>query len=104
AVLSAVDDSLAEVAQAAEPHPGVAEVQERHAAVLDEAREDQLTKIRERGRRTARENIADLVDPGSFVEYGPLVIAAQTRRRSVEDLIRRTSGDGLLGGTATVDG
>ncbi|GAA4509684.1 acetyl-CoA carboxylase family protein [Brevibacterium yomogidense] len=104
AVLGAVDDSHAEVAQEAEPHPGVAEVQERHAAVLDEAREDQLTKIRERGRRTARENIADLVDPGSFVEYGPLVIAAQTQRRSVEDLIRRTSGDGLLGGTATVDG
>jgi acetyl-CoA carboxylase carboxyltransferase component len=44
------------------------------------------------------------VDPCSFVEYGPLVIAAQTQRRSVEDLIRRTSGDGLLGGTATVEG
>ena len=87
-----------------EPHPGVAEVQERHAAVLDDAREDQLESIRARGRRTARENIADLVDPGSFVEYGPLIIAAQTQRRSVEELIRRTSGDGLLGGTATVEG
>jgi acetyl-CoA carboxylase carboxyltransferase component len=91
-------------AEAHEPHPGVAEVQERHAAVLDDAREDQLERIRARGRRTARENIADLVDPGSFVEYGPLIIAAQTQRRSVEDLIRRTSGDGLLGGTATVEG
>lgn len=87
-----------------EPHPGVAEVQNRHAAVGDEAREDQLAKIRKRGRRTARENIDDLVDPGSFVEYGPLVIAAQTRRRSVEDLIAKTSGDGLIGGPATIDG
>ena len=87
-----------------EPHPGVAEVQNRHAAVGDEAREDQLAKIRKRGRRTARENIDDLVDSGSFVEYGPLVIAAQTRRRSVEDLIAKTSGDGLIGGPATIDG
>lgn len=104
AVLSQVSGEHEADARAHEPHPGVAEVQERHAAVLDEAREDQLERIRARGRRTARENIADLVDPGSFVEYGPLVIAAQTQRRSVEDLIRRTSGDGLLGGTATVEG
>jgi acetyl/propionyl-CoA carboxylase alpha subunit len=104
AVLSQVTGEDAGDAAAHEPHPGVAEVQERHAAVLDDAREDQLERIRARGRRTARENIADLVDPCSFVEYGPLVIAAQTQRRSVEDLIRRTSGDGLLGGTATVEG
>ena len=86
------------------PHPGVAEVRDRHAALADEEREDALASIRARGRRTARENIADLVDPGSFVEYGPLVIAAQTRRRSVEELVARTSGDGLIGGVATIDG
>ncbi|WP_029089843.1 acetyl-CoA carboxylase family protein [Brevibacterium album] len=88
----------------AQPHPGVAEVRERHAAVLDEARGEAVAKTHARGRRTARENIAALVDAGSFVEYGPLVIAAQTRRRSVEELIAKTSGDGLLGGTARVDG
>ena len=104
AVLSSVTGEAGAETDAHEPHPGVAEVQERHAAVLDDAREDQLESIRARGRRTARENIADLVDPGSFVEYGPLIIAAQTQRRSVEELIRRTSGDGLLGGTATVEG
>ncbi len=36
--------------------------------------------------------------PGSFVEYGPLVIAAQRRRRTVEDLIARTPADGLVAG------
>ena len=34
----------------------------------------------------------------SFVEYGPLVIAAQRRRRTVDDLIARTPADGLVGG------
>lgn len=104
AVLSGIAEQDEDAAQEVEPHPGVAEVQERHAAVLDEAREKHLTKIRDRGRRTARENIADLVDPESFVEYGPLAIAAQTQRRSVEDLIEKTSGDGLIGGVATVEG
>lgn len=104
AVLSGAELGETEEVVASEPHPGVAEVQARHADVRDEAREDQLAKIRSRGRRTARENIDDLVDPGSLVEYGPLVIAAQTRRRSVDDLIAKTSGDGLIGGPATVDG
>src|ERR1700683_550821 len=56
------------------------------------------------GRRTARENLADLVDPGSFVEYGALAIAAQRRRRSLDDLIARTPADGLVMGSATVEG
>lgn len=104
AVVTGAAAAGADAAEEAAPHPDVAEVRERHAAVADEEREDALAGIRARGRRTARENIADLVDPGSFVEYGPLVIAAQTRRRSVEDLIARTSGDGLIGGVATIDG
>ena len=104
AVLSGIGLGGADGPAASEPHPGVADVQARHAAVRDEAREEQLAKIRSRGRRTARENIDNLVDPGSFVEYGPLVIAAQTRRRGIDDLIAKTSGDGLIGGPATVDG
>ena len=56
------------------------------------------------GRRTARENIADLADPGSFTEYGALTIAAQRRRRPLDDLIARTPADGLVLGTASVDG
>ena len=34
------------------------------------------------GLRTARENVADLCDPGSFSEYGALALAAQRARRS----------------------
>jgi acetyl-CoA carboxylase carboxyltransferase component len=48
--------------------------------------------------------VADLLDPGSFVEYGPLAIAAQRRRRPVDELITRTPADGLVAGVGTVDG
>ncbi|MCB0993407.1 MAG: biotin carboxylase, partial [Acidimicrobiales bacterium] len=53
-------------------------------------------------RRTARENIADLLDDGSFIEYGPLVLAAQRKRRTLQELIEKTPGDGLVGGIGTV--
>jgi acetyl-CoA carboxylase carboxyltransferase component len=56
------------------------------------------------GGRTARENVDDLVDPGSFVEYGRFAIAAQRQRRDLADLIERTPADGLVAGTARVDG
>ncbi|MFN8041179.1 MAG: carboxyl transferase domain-containing protein [Acidimicrobiales bacterium] len=84
--------------------PDLAEVLERHAIGLDDARPDAVAKRRKTGHRTARENVEDLCDPGSFVEYGPLVIAAQRRRRSVEELIERTPADGLVGGVGAVDG
>ena len=58
----------------------------------------------ERGRRTARENLGELVDAGTFVEYGPLLFAAQERRRTREELIARTPADGLVGGVGDVDG
>ncbi len=79
-------------------------VSRRHAQTLDAARPDAVARRREQGRRTARENLADLVDPGSFVEYGPLMFAAQERRRPREELIARTPADGLVAGTATIHG
>jgi acetyl-CoA carboxylase carboxyltransferase component len=84
--------------------PDLAEVVDRHRIGLDEARPAAVERRRASGRRTARENIADLVDPGSFIEYGPLVIAAQARRRSHEDLIANTPADGMVGGIGTVNG
>jgi acetyl-CoA carboxylase carboxyltransferase component len=80
------------------------EVIDRHAIGLDGRRPAAVARRRARGRRTARENVADLVDDGTFVEYGPLVIAAQRRRRSVEDLIASTPADGLVGGIGEVNG
>jgi acetyl-CoA carboxylase carboxyltransferase component len=82
----------------------LADVVERHAVGLDAARADAVARRRATGQRTARENVDDLVDPGTFVEFGPLAIAAQRRRRPVEDLIARTPADGLVGGVGTVDG
>ncbi|MBF6067468.1 carboxyl transferase domain-containing protein [Nocardia farcinica] len=83
--------------------PDLAEVLERHRGVLDEARPDAVAKRHRLGRRTARRNIDDLVDAGSFVEYGALAVAAQRLRRSQEDLIANTPADGLIGGVATVN-
>ncbi|MBE3603949.1 carbamoyl-phosphate synthase large subunit [bacterium] len=84
--------------------PDLAEVYERHEIGLDANRPDAVARRRKTGQRTARENINDLCDPGSFVEYGPLVIAAQRRRRSIDDLIRRTPADGMVVGIGRVNG
>jgi acetyl-CoA carboxylase carboxyltransferase component len=81
----------------------LSEVDARHLSITDEQRSEAVSKRRARGRRTARENLADLVDAGSFVEYGPLVIAAQRRRRSLDDLIANTPADGLVGGIGDVN-
>jgi acetyl-CoA carboxylase carboxyltransferase component len=89
---------------AAGPRPDLAEVLERHAVGLDAARPDAVARRRRTGQRTARENVDDLLDPGSLVEYGPTVIAAQRRRRPVAELIEKTPGDGLVGGIGTVGG
>jgi acetyl-CoA carboxylase carboxyltransferase component len=86
------------------PRADLAEVRARHEGVLDAARPEAVARRRRTGSRTARENVDDLVDPGSFVEYGPLLIAAQRRRRSVEELIRATPADGLVAGIGRVDG
>jgi len=70
----------------------------------DAAREEAVGRRHEAGRRTARENIDDLVDPGSLVEYGRFAVAAQRGRREMQDLIERTPADGLIAGTATIEG
>ena len=82
----------------------LAEVRARHAIGLDAARPAAVARRRDAGRRTARENIAALVDPGSFTEYGALALAAQRRRRGLEDLIEATPADGLVTGLGTVNG
>ena len=84
--------------------PDLAKVRERHRTGLDEGRPEVTERRHAAGRRTARENIANLVEEGSFTEYGALTIAAQRRRRSLDDLIARTPADGVVIGTATVGG
>ncbi|TDC93394.1 ATP-grasp domain-containing protein [Saccharopolyspora aridisoli] len=82
--------------------PDLDELRERQAVTQDSARPEAVAKRHRLRRRTARENISDLVDPGSFVEYGSLVLAAQRSRRSEQDLITNTPADGLVGGVATI--
>lgn len=83
--------------------PDLAEMIARHAITLDENRPASVERRRKTNQRTARENVAQLVDEGSFVEYGSLAIAAQRRRRKVDDLIMNTPADGLISGVATVN-
>ena len=84
--------------------PDLDEVRRRHALGLDPARPESVERRRRTGQRTTRENIADLCDPDSFVEYGALVVAAQRRRRTFDELIHRTPADGLVSGVGTVAG
>ena len=77
---------------------------DRRALTEDAARPEAVARRHDAGGRTARENVDDLVDPGSFVEYGRFAIAAQRRRRELDDLIARTPADGLIAGTARVNG
>jgi acetyl-CoA carboxylase carboxyltransferase component len=80
------------------------EVLARHAATLDAQRPEAVAKRRARGQRTARENIADLCDAGSFIEYGALALAAQASRRTQADLIANTPADGMVTGIGSVNG
>jgi acetyl-CoA carboxylase carboxyltransferase component len=88
---------------AAEERADLAELLARRALTEDAARPEAVARRHAAGGRTARENLADLVDAGSFVEYGRFAIAAQRGRRELDDLIARTPADGFIGGTATVN-
>ena len=79
-------------------------VLDRHARTLDAARPESMAARHARGLRSARENIADLCDAGSFSEYGALAVAAQSRRRSAEELIAQTPADGMVTGIGSVNG
>ena len=84
--------------------PDLAEVLERQALTRDERRPDAVERRRRTGQRTARENVDDLVDEGSLIEYGALVVAARRQRHSMEELVRRTPADGLVAGIGRVNG
>jgi acetyl-CoA carboxylase carboxyltransferase component len=84
------------------PAARLAELRARLARTTDEGRPDAVQRRRATGQRTARENIADLVDPGSFVEYGALALAAQRQRHSEADLVQKSPADGLVCGVGTV--
>ncbi len=84
--------------------PDLAEMLARRALTRDDKRPDAVARRRKTWQRTVRENIDDLVDPGTFIEYGPLTVAAQRRRRGLEDLLSRSPADGLITGIGRING
>ena len=100
--------AAADADEAAEPTHGLRAdllaMQSRHAFTLDAHRPEAVARRHALGMRTARENIADLCDSGSFIEYGALAIAAQLSRRTLEDLIANTPADGMVTGIGSVNG
>ncbi len=83
--------------------PELTELRQRLHATKDEGRPEAVARRRKTGQRTARENISDLVDPGSFIEYGGLALAAQHQRHSIEELVKNSPADGLIAGIGTVN-
>lgn len=84
--------------------PDLKEVLDRHQLTLDDARPQAVARRRAKQQLTARENIENLCDPGTFVEYGPLALAAQRQRRSVEELIEKSPADGMVTGLGAING
>jgi acetyl-CoA carboxylase carboxyltransferase component len=87
-----------------EPREDLAELLRRREQTEDAARPERVARRHESGGRTARENVEDLIDPGSWVEYGRLAMAAQRQRREHDDLAVNTAADGLVAGTARIGG
>ena len=86
------------------PRGDLQRVRERHAFTQDAGRPEAVAKRHAQGLRTARENMADLCDADSFVEYGALAVAAQRSRRTEADLIQNTPADGMVTGLGRVNG
>ncbi|GAB4321060.1 MAG: pyruvate carboxylase [Dehalococcoidia bacterium] len=95
-----------QVSQEVDPdyiRPDLAEIIERHRLTFDEARPDAVERRRRTGQRTARENIEDLCDPGTFVEHGGLALTPGTGL-PMEEVIRKFPGDGMVCGVGSVNG
>ena len=84
--------------------PDLEEVVARHGHTLDGNRPEAVARRHGMGYRMPRENIDRLVDPGSFQEYWPLLTALQHQRYDIETLRRKYPADGVVAGTASVNG
>ena len=84
--------------------PDLQAVLDRRVFLLDEHRPAAVERRHANNRRTVRENLADLVDDGTWIEYGDLVIAAQSKRYPLDELVRKTPADGLVAGIGSVNG
>ncbi|TNF56574.1 MAG: biotin carboxylase [Burkholderiales bacterium] len=97
------DPGISPSGDVGQARPDLRRLQSRWALTEDAARPEAMARRHAAGMRSARENIADLCDDGSFIEYGALAVAAQARRRSEEDLMTNTPADGMVTGIGSVD-
>ena len=79
------------------------ELNRRLSKTLDDERDQARKKRHDKGYRTARENLEDLVDPDSFNEYGQLAVAAQRSRRDYDELQTETAADGIITGLCNIN-
>jgi acetyl/propionyl-CoA carboxylase alpha subunit/acetyl-CoA carboxylase carboxyltransferase component len=98
------DASADAVVDLDEIRPDLREVLDRQARARDAARPDAVARRRKTKQRTARENVEDLCDPETFVEYGALVVANQRSRRSLDELIEKSPADGMITGVGSING
>lgn len=75
----------------------------QNTATLDAARPEAVKRRHAKGMRTARENLADLLDTDSFVEYGGLAVAAQRRKASDDELAAKSPADGIITGIGNIN-
>ena len=85
------------------PHTDLAEVLRRRELTTDTSRTKQVAKRHAQGGRTARENIYELADEGTFLQYGSLAIG-QGLHGTVDELLDYAPSDGLVMGLGHVNG
>lgn len=90
--------------EASEVREDLQKLIDRKSFLLDANRPEAVAKRQAKGQRTARENIEDLCDAGSFIEFGSLTVAAQRGRKTEQELITQTPADGLVAGIGAVNG
>lgn len=78
----------------------LSELNERRHGISDAGRPEAVAKQHARGKLTARERIAELVDTGSFLEAGGLVGTTAGPRRNILE----APADGFVTGSALVGG
>ena len=105
--IEAAGTSSESTEQEAEEQPAtgnlLADLQTQWAYSSDAVRPDAVRRRHKKGYRSARENLTDLCDKGSFIEYGQLAVAAQRDRKDAESLKIETPGDGVITGLATIN-
>ena len=64
----------------------------------DDSRSNLIEKRLKKNFLTARQNLINLVDKNTFVEFGQLVVAAQKNRINPSEIVEKTAADGVITG------